>query len=62
MPTNKNFKRRVRDRMEKTGESYTAAFHRLKAEDSEKGERKPIVENDLSTFSELGMGPGAERK
>jgi uncharacterized protein YndB with AHSA1/START domain len=41
MPTQKDFKRRVRARMQKTGESYTAARHRLIATP---GTSKPSID------------------
>jgi hypothetical protein len=43
MPTQKTFKRRVRTRMTKTGESYTAARHQLLRKEAEPG--SPVPEN-----------------
>ena len=47
MPTNKDFKRVVRDRMKKTGESYTAARAQL-LHDKPASKRRTRAERDLS--------------
>jgi len=56
MPTNKDFKRLVRTRMKKTGESYTAArAHLLPAKPSRK--KAPAAAADLATIA--GMSDAA---
>ena len=57
MTTQKSFKRLVRVRMEKTGESYTAARTvLLAANDSEPGERPPLTTSDATIRERTGRG------
>src|SRR3954467_10954258 len=57
MTTQKSFKRLVRARMDKTGESYTAARAvLLAANDSEPGERPPLATSDATIRERTGRG------
>jgi hypothetical protein len=56
MPTDKDFKRLVRARMDKTGESYTAARARLRPDSGQEPGQKPLGQGPLDQ-GPLDQGP-----
>jgi hypothetical protein len=54
MANSKNFKRRVRARMERTGESYTAAMYALKQAQQHDAEAEHGRMSDSEVFREYG--------